>query len=403
MIHNVEMPSVLHCPAQSGRKPTSIPDTTQFARVTQALFGVPCATPEEAYWSGSYNELYLLHLSVPEHLRETVPTKVLARVSRDEKTRSDISIEAEQQWFSSGPVPLSQSPWCMGIARLAITPLTEGADMSSSRWENLSIELKLRSIKDYARIVLELAHLKFDRIGSIYFKKNALPPNCFELGPVSWRKHESTARRKTCEYDRGPFRTSSAWLKAALDDEIAFMGNIPDLARSTYKFKPEEGTGARMRRWRHAKRVIPVFRDRIADVIEDPLDRYGAGPFVLAHMDLNPQNMIFSTEGANAGHIISVIDWEVAMTVPLWTVVCYPSWFERAGPHAIRRDLEETQLFKDTYIRELQKQTRDLLILNVVQNGRAEAKRLFADAAVMPWPMVDFMETWLENHPRKPR
>jgi hypothetical protein len=160
--------------------------------------------------------------------------------------------------------------------------------MNSSRWENLSVDLKLRSIKDYARIVLELAHLKFDRIGSIYFKKNTPPPHCFQLGPVSWRKHESMVRRKTCEYNRGPFRNSSTWLKAALEDEMAFMESLPDLARSTYKFRPEEGTGARMRRWRQAKRVIPAFRDRVSDVIEDPLDRYGEGPFVLAHMDLNP-------------------------------------------------------------------------------------------------------------------
>jgi hypothetical protein len=113
--------------------------------------------------------------------------------------------------------------------------------------------------------------------------------------------------------------------------------------------------------------------------------------------------MIFATEGDNAGHIISVIDWEITMTVPLWALVCYPSWFGRAGPHAVKRNPEETQLFKDTYVRELQKQTRDLLILNVVQNARAEAKRLFADAAVMPWPTVDTMEAWMEKHPRRVR
>ncbi|KAK7438252.1 hypothetical protein VKT23_018182 [Stygiomarasmius scandens] len=271
----------------------------------------------------------------------------------------------------------------------------------SSLWENLSIDLKLKSIKDYARIILELSRLKFDRIGSIYFKRNTPPPHCFELGPVSWCKHESAARRKNCQNNRGPFRTSTSWLKAALDDEIDFMDKLPELARTTYKFRPEEGSGARMRRWRLAKRVVPEFRDRIADVIEDPLDRYSAGPFVLAHLDLRPCNMIFATEGINAGHIVSVIDWEMATTVPLWTLVCYPSWFGSAGLHAAKRDPEETQLFKDTYVRELQKYTRDFSILNVVQNARAEAKRLFADAAMLPWPAVDSMALWLDRNPKK--
>ncbi len=41
-------------------------------------------------------------------------------------------------------------------------------------------------------------------------------------------------------------------------------------------------------KWRLAQEVIPQFRDRIRDVIEDELDGCAAGPFVLAHMDFNP-------------------------------------------------------------------------------------------------------------------
>ncbi|THU98930.1 hypothetical protein K435DRAFT_517934 [Dendrothele bispora CBS 962.96] len=294
----LEMPPVLHCPLRAGRKPTSIPDTTQFAGVTQSLFGVPCATPDEAYRLGAYNELYLLHLDVPEHLRGTIPTKVLARVSRDDKTRSDMSIESEIATMvfvrsrTNIPVPLVYG-YCPtrdnAIGQpFSILSFTEGVDMSSSLWENLSIDLKLKSIKDYARIVLELSRLKFDRIGSIYFKKNAIPPNCFELGPVCWCKHEADARRRNCQYNRGPFRTSTSWLGTALDDEIEFMDRLPELAWTTYKSRPEEVSGGRIRRWRLAKDLIPKFRDRIGDVIDDPLDRYSAGPFVLAHLDLNP-------------------------------------------------------------------------------------------------------------------
>ncbi|EEB88452.1 hypothetical protein MPER_13706, partial [Moniliophthora perniciosa FA553] len=126
--------------------------------------------------------------------------------------------------------------------------------------------------------------------------------------------------------------------------------------------------------------------NRVSDVIEDPLDRYGAGPFVLSHMELTPRNMIFATEGPHAGRIVAVIDWEMATTTPLWALVCYPSWFERIESLNVPRDIQESQLFKDTYIRELQKHTQDPEILSVVQNARAEQKRRFTDMALLSWP-----------------
>lgn len=106
------MPVLLSFPLPEGRKPPTIPDTTQFSVVTQFLFGVPSSTPEEAFRWGAYNEvshspslyqseislqLYLLHLHVPSHHPASfnIPRKVLARVSRDQKTRSDMSIESE--------------------------------------------------------------------------------------------------------------------------------------------------------------------------------------------------------------------------------------------------------------------------------------------------------------------
>lgn len=56
------------------------------------------------------------------------------------------------------------------------------------------------------------------------------------------------------------------------------------------------------------------------------------------------------------------------------------------------------QLFKDTYIRELQKHTTDPFILRVVQNPRYELKRQFAEVAVLPWDAAQEMERWLEQN-----
>ncbi|KAE9391827.1 hypothetical protein BT96DRAFT_1023882 [Gymnopus androsaceus JB14] len=290
----LEMPCLIHYPPQTGRKPTSIPDTTQFSFITEYLFGVPCATPEQAYYMGTYNELYLLHLHVPLHLRDQIPSKVLARVSTDNKTHSDMSIESEIATMvfirsrTKIPVPIVYG-YCptrenaIGQPFSVISFTEGGSNMNSSLWESLSLDVKLKTIREYAKIVLELSKLKFDRIGSLYFKPGPIP-HSYQLGPVTWCKHESGARRRNGHYDRGPWKASAAWLRAALTDEIAFMEKMPQLAQSTHKCRRVDDT-----RWRLAQQVLPLLRDRVTDIIEDPLDRCGSGPFVLAHMDFSPR------------------------------------------------------------------------------------------------------------------
>ncbi|KAJ6622731.1 hypothetical protein B0H10DRAFT_1691903, partial [Mycena sp. CBHHK59/15] len=124
--------------------------------------------------------------------------------------------------------------------------------------------------------------------------------------------------------------------------------------------------------------------DRVLDAKNDPFDQCATGPFVLGHMDLNPWNMIFAPKGPNTGKIVSIIDWEMSLTVPLWSLVCYPLWFDCAGP-SDARDPSEAKFFKATYIRELQKHAREAIVLRVVQNAQHEARRRFAEIAVLPW------------------
>ncbi|KAJ3729434.1 hypothetical protein FB446DRAFT_645410 [Lentinula raphanica] len=142
--------------------------------------------------------------------------------------------------------------------------------------------------------------------------------------------------------------------------------------------------------------MLPKLRDLVTSIVEDPLDRCKWGPFVLAHMNFNPQNIIFAREG---GQILCVLDWETSLTVPLWALVCYPSWFGQECPGMSRkRNPRETQMFKDTYIRELQKLTLEQFILTVVQNPRLELKRRFAEVATLPWPKAHFMQDWINEN-----
>lgn len=161
----------------------------------------------------------------------------------------------------------------------------EGETMNSSIWEDLPLDVKLRTIRDYARIILELSKLKFDRIGSLYFAPGVTPSYSYQLGPIAWCKHESEHRRKVGPYDCGPWKLSTSWLRAALSDEINFIDKMPELAQSTHKCRrPHDDT-----RWWLARQMLPKLRDRVTDIIEDPLDRCRAGPFVLAHMNFNPR------------------------------------------------------------------------------------------------------------------
>ncbi|KAJ7037693.1 hypothetical protein C8F04DRAFT_952193, partial [Mycena alexandri] len=190
-----KFPRLVHLPSRVGRKPISIPDITQFSVVTRSLFGVGCTTPTEVYSTSAYNEvsslpikwsvpsisaqLFLLDLDLPEHSPH--PRRVLARVARDLKTRSDISLESEvatmvyvRHHCAKIPVPtvygycptrdnLIGQPFC-------IVSFTDGMDMAGVPWEDLPLQTKLIGIRDFAKVVSQLSQLHFKAIGSIYFK-----------------------------------------------------------------------------------------------------------------------------------------------------------------------------------------------------------------------------------------
>ncbi|KAJ7465059.1 hypothetical protein FB451DRAFT_1041559, partial [Mycena latifolia] len=224
------------------------------------------------------------------------PRKVIARVARDLKTRSDISLESEVatmvyvRQHTTIPVPTVYG-YCPTRNNLlgqpfSIVSFAEGSDMNGVPWEDLPLESKLVGVRDFATIVSQLSQLHFKAIGSVYFKfgdAHMQHPVGFVLGPVSWCKQESAARTAAFHHDRGPWKTTAQWLRAAVDDEIQFMEKLPSLAKETCARK-----NGLEKRWWLAKRILPKVRDRVPDSREDPFDQCAAGPFVLGHIDLNP-------------------------------------------------------------------------------------------------------------------
>ncbi|KAJ6498725.1 hypothetical protein DFH09DRAFT_872575, partial [Mycena vulgaris] len=109
-----------------------------------------------------------------------LPKKVLARVARDLKTRSDISLESEVatmvyvRQHTTIPVPTVYG-YCPTRENIigqpfSIVSFTDGLDMGGIPWEHLPLEAKLIGVRDFANIVSQLSQLHFRAIGSIYFK-----------------------------------------------------------------------------------------------------------------------------------------------------------------------------------------------------------------------------------------
>ncbi|KAJ7082971.1 hypothetical protein C8R44DRAFT_554090, partial [Mycena epipterygia] len=109
-----------------------------------------------------------------------LPKNVVARVARDLKTRSDISLESEVatmvyvRHHTAIPVATVYG-YCPTRDNLigqpfSIVSFTEGSDMDGAPWEDLPLESKLIGVRDFANIVSQLSQLHFKAIGSIYFK-----------------------------------------------------------------------------------------------------------------------------------------------------------------------------------------------------------------------------------------
>lgn len=155
----------------------------------------------------------------------------------------------------------------------------EGANMGYDAWQQSSLENKLIGIRDYARLVVELSRLRFDSIGSLY---PGTTPGTVKTGPIAWSKFDTEHRRNLPIYDRGPWKSATAWLQASLTDTIQSMELIPDITRIAPipTFDDED-------MWQSALTVLPQCLKLVPEVVDEASDPY-PGQFALAHMDLTP-------------------------------------------------------------------------------------------------------------------
>lgn len=153
----------------------------------------------------------------------------------------------------------------------------EGERMVDSDWEQQSPKFKLIALRDYARIIVELSRLRFDSIGSLYFKGNDHTE--FVVGPISWPKFHTAYRKTLPIYDRGPFRSTTQLLEAGIKDSLQFIETNPSLARKV-PFPRLDDTEL----WNSAPGNLRRGLQLIPKVIDEAS---ASGPFVLSHPDLS--------------------------------------------------------------------------------------------------------------------
>jgi aminoglycoside phosphotransferase (APT) family kinase protein len=153
-------------------------------------------------------------------------------------------------------------------------------------WDNLSLEAKKSALSQIASIVAQLASLKFDQIGSL---------DEHGVGPIISRCFEQP---------KGPFQSTSEYLRSFISPESAESTELKDLLQQT---------------WEELDRFLAI-NDHAT---------YLQPPFCLIHADFDGQNMLFLESVENSGLTLTgLIDFEYAHTGPLYFLYEYPIFIQ---------------------------------------------------------------------------
>ncbi|KAF5376121.1 hypothetical protein D9615_007672 [Tricholomella constricta] len=150
----------------------------------------------------------------------------------------------------------------------------------------------LRYLRDIADIHVQLSRITFDQIGSFVLGADGR----VSVGPGA-------------DYGLGPFRSAREYFQLQADayEKLAEVdapeGNDPT---------------ARLKR----QFVASLWRAAIMPLLDERDDK---GPFPMRHGDLHNENILVD----EAGHIVGVLDWDCAGTVP-WEAFAVPT-FEVSG------------------------------------------------------------------------
>ena len=215
-------------------------------------------------------------------------------------------------------------------------------------WRKIPWQRKLELVDDIAGFLVQLQTQKFGSVGSLYFK-SALADAQFHNGLTQTNPNDATdpERKATSSLagdedeifaigpifsslfyfgsrlylpgHRGPYRSSSEWLKAEIEIQLAWVKAGPLEGDPDYDEDFEDEAPDMMTECYRYLDVLPaIFPEE-----EDQLFS------VLHHHDLSSANILVDPETFN---ITGIVDWEMVNILPIWRATDRPELLKDIEP-----------------------------------------------------------------------
>ncbi|KAI7221190.1 hypothetical protein KC333_g1918 [Hortaea werneckii] len=182
-----------------------------------------------------------------------------------------------------------------------------------SMWRDLKTEFRLAALSEIAKVIAQLARLRFDLIGSLK-----------QGGFIGQMQNQSIPNHLS---GRGPFGSLRDYM-------LSFFSDNSD------RPKPVEA-------------LYPEIREEITRFCDARKDtEILSAPYRLLHGDFDYQNMLFVWEDpATPPHLSGIIDWDYSRTVSLYDLCEYPIFIQ--DNDCDRKAYEENRLLREEFVRML--------------------------------------------------
>ena len=215
-------------PRWGRRKPywTIEPDVSKMENLARNVFGLDSSQKCKVSFmaGGSYNKLY--NITTSQHERPDSVFRVIPPVDPINKTETEVATLKFLETKTSIPAPkvIAYGIDCrdIGFEWILMTKLPGKPLAEVERW--MSLEQKIKLVKQLAPHLVELFKLRFDMIGSLSIKDmtrlhcRPASPSRPSHGQVFEVKHVVSQaffydNHINLRFDRGPYRTSKKWLE----------------------------------------------------------------------------------------------------------------------------------------------------------------------------------------------
>ncbi|KAK6513050.1 hypothetical protein TWF506_009213 [Arthrobotrys conoides] len=273
-------------------------------------------SPATYIGGGAFNKLYSMDCGAKNSwiLRITLPVdpyyKTASEVATTNLIRSFTSLPVPEILFHyAGGVETHPGDGIIGLEWILMTKLP-GKNLRDA-WQEMDIELKMRSVELLADKLHEMYTCevaRFSSIGNVYQLSNQTdetgnqaPPGSatYAVGrivsmPFFWEK------RLSYPVERGPFPSSAEWLASRLQFVDQECTQIVDSVSSD-PYDKEDAVSFRAlsrRLFQHIQAFVPADEK-----------------FVLHHDDVNTGNLLVDP---NTGALTGILDWECVSVLPAW-------------------------------------------------------------------------------------